>query len=79
MPLYRTPAVVLRSMNLSDADKIVTFLTRKFGKIKCVAKAARRMKSRYGASLEPMSHLSLIYFGKENQSLYKVSQCDIVQ
>ncbi len=44
-----------------------------------MAKAARRIKSRYGASLEPMSHLSLIYFGKENQSLYKVSQCDIVQ
>lgn len=79
MPLYRTPAIVLRSMNLSDADKIVTFLSRNYGKVKCVAKAARRIKSRYGASLEPMSHLSLIYFGKENQSLYKVSQCDIVQ
>lgn len=78
MPLYRTQAVVLRSMNLGDADKIVTLFTRDYGKVKVVAKAARRIKSRFGACLEPMTHLSLIYFGKEHQDLYRLNQCDIV-
>ena len=79
MPLYRTQAVVLKSMKLSEKDKLVTFLTETHGKVKCVAKAARRLKSRFGASLEPMSHVSLIYFGKEHQDLYRLNQCDIIQ
>ncbi len=79
MPLYRTRAVVLKSMNLSEKDKLVTFLTETHGKVKCVAKAARRLKSRFGASLEPMSHVSLIYFGREHQELYRLNQCDIIQ
>ena len=79
MPLYRTQAVVLKSMKLSEKDKLVTFLTETHGKVKCVAKAARRLKSRFGASLEPMSHVSLIYFGKEHQALYRLNQCDIIQ
>jgi len=79
VPLYRTQAVVLKSMKLSENDKLVTFLTETHGKVKCVAKAARRLKSRFGASLEPMSHVSLIYFGKEHQELYRLNQCDIIQ
>ncbi len=79
MPLYRTQAVVLKSMKLSEKDKLVTFLTETHGKVKCVAKAALRLKSRFGASLEPMSHVSLIYFGKEHQELYRLNQCDIIQ
>ncbi len=79
MPLYRTRAVVLKSFKLSEKDKLVTFLTETHGKVKCVAKAARRLKSRFGASLEPMSHVSLIYFGREHQELYRLNQCDIIQ
>ena len=69
----------MKSMKLSEKDKLVTFLTETHGKVKCVAKAARRLKSRFGASLEPMSHVSLIYFGKEHQELYRLNQCDIIQ
>jgi DNA repair protein RecO (recombination protein O) len=79
MPLYKSPAIVLRSFNLSETDKLVTFLSLNYGKVKCVAKAARRIKSRFGASLEPMTHLSMIYFGKETQALYRLNQCDIIQ
>ena len=79
MPLYKTRAVVLKSFNLSEKDKLVTFLTEHHGKVKCVAKSARRLKSRFGASLEPMSYVSLIYFGRENQELYRLNQCDIIQ
>ncbi len=78
MPLYRTRAVVLKVHYLSDTDKLVTFFTERFGKVKAVAKGARRIKSRYGASLEPLTLVSLIYFGKEHQDLFRVNQCDIV-
>lgn len=78
MPLYKTQAVVLRGIKLSEKDKLVTFLTRRYGKIKCVAKGARLLKSRYGASLEPLSHISMVYFGKQNQELFSLNQCDII-
>lgn len=78
MPLYKTQAVVLRGIKLSEKDKLVTFLTRDYGKIKCVAKGARRLKSRYGAALEPLSHISMVYFGKQNQELFSLNQCDII-
>ena len=79
MALFNTEAIVLRSINLSETDKLVTFMTDKFGKVKCVAKAARKLKNRFGAALEPMSHIRLIYFGKENQSLYRLNHSDIIR
>jgi DNA repair protein RecO (recombination protein O) len=79
MALYKTKAIVLRSLDLSETDKLVTFLSESYGKIKCVAKAARRIKSRFGASLEPLSCIHLIYFAKENQELYRLNSCDIIQ
>ncbi|QPJ63244.1 MAG: DNA repair protein RecO [Candidatus Nitronauta litoralis] len=78
MPLFRTRALVLKVHYLSDTDKLVTFFTERYGKVKAVAKGARRLKSRYGASLEPLTLVSLIYFGKEHQDLFRVNQCDIV-
>jgi DNA repair protein RecO (recombination protein O) len=79
MPLYNTDAIVLKSINLGEADKIVTLFTQRYGKIKGVAKGARRVKSRFGASLEPLTYSNLIYFGKENTSLYKINSCDILE
>jgi DNA repair protein RecO (recombination protein O) len=79
MPLYRTRAIVLRSLNLSETDKLVTFMTERYGKVKCVAKAARKIKSRFIGSLEPMSYIHLIYFGKETQQLHRLNHADIIQ
>lgn len=79
MPLYNTDAIVLKSINLGEADKIVTFFTRKYGKIQGVAKGARRVKSRFGASLESLTCINLIYFGKEDTNLYKINSCDIIE
>ncbi|MFQ5716883.1 MAG: DNA repair protein RecO [Nitrospinales bacterium] len=79
MGLHKTQAIVLRSINLSKGDKLVTFLTEKYGKIKCAARAARRIKSRFGAALLPMSHIELIYFGKERQEIFRLNHCDIIQ
>ena len=79
MALHRTRAIVLKSINLSDSDRLVTFLTESHGKLKCVAKGARKVKTRFWGSLEPMSNIHLIYFGKENQNLYRLTQADLIE
>ena len=58
MPLFKSEAVVLRSINLSETDKLVTFMTDKFGKIKCVAKAARKIKNRSNEFSSGLARLS---------------------
>ena len=65
MAVYRDQAVVLRTQKLGEADRIITLLTREHGRIKAVAKGVRRTKSRWGARLEPASHVDLqLYSGK---------------
>lgn len=59
MPLYRDEAIVLRVQKLGEADRIATLLTRNHGKIRAVAKGVRRTSSRFGARLEPFSHVDL--------------------
>jgi len=65
MALYRDQAVVLRSWKLGEADRIVSLHTRDHGKVRGVAKGVRRTKSKFGARLEPLSHVSVqLYRGK---------------
>jgi len=62
---YRDQAIVLRTQKLGEADRIITLFTREHGRIKAVAKGVRRTKSRWGARLEPTSHVDLqLYTGK---------------
>ena len=60
MPLYKEQGVVLRSIKLGEADKIVTIMTQGAGKIRAVAKGIRKTTSRFGARLEPFTHVSLL-------------------
>lgn len=53
MPTYRDEVVVLRTHKLGEADRIVTMLSRRHGKVRAVAKGVRRTSSRFGARLEP--------------------------
>jgi DNA repair protein RecO (recombination protein O) len=63
--LYREHAVVLRTWKLGEADRIASLLTRTRGKVRAVAKGARKARSRFGARVEPGSHLSLqLYEGR---------------
>ena len=78
MSLLSTPAVVLASMRLGEADKLVTFFTAKRGKLKGVAKGARRIKSRFGAALEPFTYCNLVVFEKPGDKLARINQSDIV-
>jgi DNA repair protein RecO (recombination protein O) len=76
--LVRTEAIVLRTIKYRETSKIVTFYTREFGKVKAIAKGARQAKSKFGASLEPMSHVALVMYKKDRRDLQLVSQCDIL-
>ncbi len=65
VPVYRESGVVLRVTKLGEADRIVTLLTRREGRIRAVAKGVRRTKSKFGARLEPFSHVDLqLYAGR---------------
>lgn len=65
MPSYTDEGVVLRTVKLGEADRIITVLTRSHGKIRAVAKGVRRTRSRFGGRLEPFSRNSfLIYEGR---------------
>ncbi|PIP72762.1 MAG: DNA repair protein RecO [Nitrospinae bacterium CG22_combo_CG10-13_8_21_14_all_47_10] len=79
MALYKTRAIVIKSMNLSESDRLVTFMTESHGKVKCVAKGARKIKNQFWGALEPMSLINLIYFGKEHQSLFRLNNSDIIE
>lgn len=79
MPLQETDAFVLRTFTLKEADKICLFFTREAGKVRGVAQGARRLRSRYGASLEPFTEVTLTYFQKENRELVSISDCEIVR
>lgn len=65
MSLYRDEGVVLRVQKLGEADRIVTVLTRRHGRVRAVAKGVRRTRSRFGATVEPFSHVDLqLYTGR---------------
>ncbi|MCW2678923.1 MAG: recO [Frankiales bacterium] len=63
--LYRDEGVVLRVQKLGEADRIITVLTRRNGRVRAVAKGVRRTRSKFGASVEPFSHVDLqLYAGR---------------
>jgi DNA repair protein RecO (recombination protein O) len=57
---YKTEAIVLRSMRFSEADRILHLYTAERGRIGAIAKGVRKTKSRFGARLEPLSHVELM-------------------
>ncbi|MDA4893693.1 MULTISPECIES: DNA repair protein RecO [Microbacterium] len=71
MPTYRDEAVVLRTHKLGEADRIVTMLSRRHGKLRAVAKGVRRTSSKFGSRLEP--------FMVADVQLYEGRSLDIVQ
>ena len=78
MAICKTEAVVLRSIKWSETSKIVTLYTLGFGKVRVVAKGARRPKSKFGASLEPITHSAVVFYRKEGRDLHTLSQSDLI-
>ena len=77
MSLYRDQGVVLRTIRLGEADRIVTLMTQGHGKVRAVAKGVRKTKSRFGGRLEPTSHVALLlYQGRELDIVTQVDALD---
>jgi DNA repair protein RecO (recombination protein O) len=79
MPLRESEAVVLRSYQLGEADRLVSFLSRGLGRLRGVARGARRPKSRFGAALEPLSFIRIWFFERETRELVRINQCDLIE
>jgi DNA repair protein RecO (recombination protein O) len=79
MGIVETQAVVLQTYQLADADKIVLCMTEKAGLVRGVARGARRLKSKFGASLEPFTLIHLTFFEKETRELVTIRGAEIIK
>lgn len=79
MPLRESEAIVLRTYPLGEGDRLVSFLSRSEGRIRGVAAGARKPKSRFGASLEPLSHIRIWFYERETRELVRISQCELIE
>jgi DNA repair protein RecO (recombination protein O) len=75
--LYRDDGIVLRTQDLGEADRIITVLTRRTGRIRAVGKGVRRTKSRFGARLEPFTHVDLLLY--TGRSLDVITQAETIR
>lgn len=76
MALYRDEGVVLRVQKLGEADRIITLLTKRHGRVRAVAKGVRRTRSKFGATVEPFSHVDVQMY--EGRSLDIVTQAESI-
>ena len=79
MPARVSEALVLRTYPLKEADLVVSFFTRDQGKLRGVAKRARRPKSAFGAGLERLSHVRMAYFQRETRELVNLDSCELIR
>jgi DNA repair protein RecO (recombination protein O) len=79
VPACVSEAFVLRTYPLKEADLVVSFLTRDQGKLRGVAKRARRPKSPFGAGLERLSHVRMAYFQRETRELVNLDSCELIR
>ncbi len=79
MGLGKSAAVVIGSFPLGESDRIVTFYSRDFGKIRGVAKASRRLRSRFAGALELFTLGELVFFDTDRSELVRIDHFDIVR
>jgi DNA repair protein RecO (recombination protein O) len=77
--LRTTEAIVLRNRPYLEADLIVSYLTRDLGIIEAFAKSPRKIGSRFGSSLEPLTYAKISLYGKEHANLPKITRSDIIK
>jgi DNA repair protein RecO (recombination protein O) len=78
VPTRVSEGIVLRTYPFQEADLVVSFFTRDQGRIRGVAKRARRPKSPFGAGLERLSHVRMTYFQRENRELVSLDSCELI-
>jgi DNA repair protein RecO (recombination protein O) len=75
--LYKDQGVVLSTIKLGEADRILTIFTRDHGKVRAVAKGVRKTKSRWGGRLEPFTRVDLLMYRGRN--LDTITSADVVE
>src|SRR2546429_2436888 len=76
MALKESEAIVLRTYPMREADLLVTLFTRLEGKVRGVARSAKKSKRRFGGALEPLTYIRVYYDDRERQELVRLDSCD---
>jgi DNA repair protein RecO (recombination protein O) len=79
MALKESEAIVLRTYPLREADLLVTLFTRAEGKIRGVARSAKKSKRRFGGALEPLTCVRAYYEDRERQELTRLDSCEVLE
>ncbi len=79
MALKESEAIVLRTYPLRESDLLVTLFTRAEGKVKGVARAAKKSKRRFGGALEPLTYVRIFYEDRERQELARLDSCEVIE
>ena len=79
MPTHESEAIVLQTYPLGEADRLVSFLSRSMGRVRGVASGARRTKSRFGSTLERLSHIHIWFYERQNRELVRINQCELLE
>jgi len=79
MPLKESEAIVLRTYPLRESDLLVTLFTRLEGKVRGVARAAKKSKRRFGGALEPLTVVKAYYEDRERQELTRLDSCEVLE
>ncbi|MGA9526888.1 MAG: DNA repair protein RecO [Terriglobales bacterium] len=79
MALKESEAIVLRAYPLRESDLLVTLFTRAEGKVKGVARAAKKSKRRFGGALEPLTYVRVFYDDRERQELARLDSCEVIE
>jgi DNA repair protein RecO (recombination protein O) len=79
MPLKESEALILRSYPMREADLLVTLFTRQEGKVRGVARAAKKSKRRFGGALEPLTYVRAYYEDRERQELSRLDSCEVIE
>jgi DNA repair protein RecO (recombination protein O) len=79
MALKESDAIVLRTYPLREADLLVTLFTRTEGKIRGVARSAKKSRRRFGGALEPLTYVRAFYEDRERQELSRLDSCDVIE
>lgn len=75
---YRASAFVLRFIDYGESDRIVTFYTDRSGKLKGIAKGARRSRKRFSNAIEPFCHSTILYSRRSKEGLALIENCDVI-
>jgi DNA repair protein RecO (recombination protein O) len=78
MALQESEAIVLRTYPMREADLLVTLFTRAEGKLRGVARSAKKSKRRFGGALEPMTYVRAFYDVRERQELVRLDACEVL-